>query len=108
MGYGTPGTTGSNTSTFEFIIFSGPIVPDNEKPTVPPNDNCEYGWHYFSSTQKCYLHTIDEKAWKAAQQTCEGFGGNLASINSPTVQEELLAFAGLDPTALGTLQKLLN
>ena len=83
------------------IKNSGPIIPDNQKPTVPPNDNCDYGWHYFGSTQKCYLHTTDEKAWKAAQQTCEGYGGHLASINSPVMQEELLAFAGLDPTALG-------
>ena len=81
--------------------IKGPILPDDEKPTVPPNDFCDFGWHFVMETSKCYLYSSDDKSWLSAQQYCTSFGATLASINSPDAQEKLFLFAKMDPSALG-------
>ncbi|CAG5103414.1 Oidioi.mRNA.OKI2018_I69.chr1.g763.t2.cds [Oikopleura dioica] len=71
-------------------------------PTASPHEECDYGWHFIPSSQKCVLLMRDEKPWKTALGVCEGEGGTLASINSPDEQEEVFQIASLDPAASET------
>ena len=76
-------------------------VPDNPNPTFPPNELCEYGWHYDKDSEKCVYFTSDEKSWQAGQEFCRGKGGTLASINSPFEQDMFWNLGMLDPSAIG-------
>ena len=79
----------------------GPIVPDDQQPTIPPNDFCDYGWHYIPSSGLCYLYSHDKKSWGSSQEYCKGHGAHLASVNAPDAQNDIWKFSGTDPSALG-------
>lgn len=76
-------------------------MPDNPNPTFPPNEFCDYGWHYDPESGKCLYFTNDEKSWQSGLEFCQGKGGDLAAINSPAEQELLMSLAFLDPSAIG-------
>ena len=81
----------------------GPILPDGENPTVPPNNHCDFGWQHLVETDNCYLLSKDVKSWQASEQYCTSFGGHLASVNSPATQQALVALSRLDASALGKI-----
>ena len=94
-------------SNYEYLplcmknAISGPSFPDNEKPTIPPNVNCDNGWEYLTSTNQCYLLDISDRSWAAADDNCKSQNGQLVSINSPTLQSELFTLSWIDATAYG-------
>lgn len=81
--------------------ISGPAIPDNERPTIPPHVECDTDWEYLKSSQKCYYFDPSDRSWGAASDNCIGMGGQLASINSPTLQDDLFTLSWIDAFALG-------
>ena len=67
----------------------------------PPSEECEVGWFYMTSTGTCCsIDHLFVATWDAAESNCKGLGGNLVSVNSPYVQEELQRHLN-DPDATG-------
>ena len=78
----------------------GPAFPD-EKPTISPHDQCDFEWEYLTSTKRCYYFDTTDRSWAAAKDSCNGKNGNLVSINSPSLQNELFTLSWIDVSALG-------
>ena len=49
----------------------GPVIPDGEKPTIPPNTFCDSDWEYLPSGQKCYYFDSADRSWGAASDNCK-------------------------------------
>jgi hypothetical protein len=77
------------------------VIPDNEKPSIPMHENCDPNWLFSSSSNKCYILEYDEKSWGAASSDCQGRVGQLAAIDSPDLQKDILTLSQLDGTAFG-------
>ena len=82
--------------------IAGPPPPDQQLPTIPPTTYCEHNWEYLPASGKCYYFDGADRTWAAAKDNCAGLGGDLASLNSPDLNQELFTLAWLDVTALGT------
>ncbi|CAG5102351.1 Oidioi.mRNA.OKI2018_I69.chr1.g260.t1.cds [Oikopleura dioica] len=78
----------------------------NTVPTALPHEECDFGWTFLESSQKCIMSTSDQKGWKAAQSFCEGQGANLVSINSPDEQDDVFRIASLDPSESGNFDQM--
>ena len=90
----------------EKVAVAGPVIPDNERPSIPMHENCDPDWAYSSTSGKCYFLEFYEKSWGAANSNCVGIGAELAAINSPDIQRDLFKLSQLDGTAIG--KTLLN
>ena len=84
--------------------ISGPVSPPPDVPDVPPNINCDAGWHFLVDDNVCLMLDVQQRAWEASQANCQSFGGNLVSINSPQKQIEVFKITGLDPSATGKIR----
>ena len=81
--------------------LSGPINPPPEVPDIPAHPNCEPKWHYDFAKDACFYIDEHDRSFDAAEASCVGMGGHLASINSPWEQDGVVYLMGLFPSAAG-------
>ena len=48
---------------------------------------CDYGWTFSHHTFGCYKFFSGTKSWSAARRSCEGHGGDLASISDQATND---------------------
>ena len=85
------------------ILQKGPLIPDSDKPEVPPNDQCDGGWHYDVATTKCYYFHSADQGWQAAADYCKSTGGDMVSVNSPEEQNGVWQLGALMTSGIGNL-----
>ena len=84
--------------------LSGPVIPDDETPTIPPNENCDVGWHYNTEKGTCYYLHNQNQGWQAGQDYCLSVGGDMVSINSVTDQRTTWEFGTVLTADIGLLK----